>query len=114
MLRLCYSEFMRQIVTIRNGGFDVLKVQEKPDLLPGNGEVVIRVKAAGLNFADILARQGLYPDAPKKPCVMGYEVAGVVEATGAGVDQALTGKAVVALTRFHGQSEQVAIQSTQM
>ena len=105
---------MRQIVTTRNGGFEVLKVVEKPDLQPGKGEVVIRVKAAGLNFADILARQGLYPDAPKKPCVVGYEVAGVVEAIGEGVDQSLTGKAVVALTRFRGQAEQVVIDSTQM
>lgn len=105
---------MRQIVTTRNGDIGVLKVQEKPDLVPGNGEVIIRVKAAGLNFADILARQGLYPDAPKKPCVMGYEVAGVVEAIGEGVDQSLSGKAVVALTRFQGQADQVAIESTQM
>jgi synaptic vesicle membrane protein VAT-1 len=105
---------MRQIVTTRNGGFDALQVQETPDLKPDKGEVVIRVKAAGLNFADILARQGLYPDAPKKPCVMGYEVAGVVEALGEGVDQSLAGKAVVAMTRFKGQAEQVAVQSTQL
>ena len=105
---------MRQIVTTGNGGVEVLRVEEKPDLKPGKGEVVIRVKAAGLNFADILARQGLYPDAPKKPCVMGYEVAGVVEATGEGVDQSLTGKAMVALTRFRGQADQVAVESTQM
>jgi NADPH:quinone reductase-like Zn-dependent oxidoreductase len=105
---------MRQIVTTRNGGFEALRVEEKPDLLPGEGEVVIRVKAAGLNFADILARQGLYPDAPKKPCVMGYEVAGVVEAIGASVDQSLSGKAVVALTRFGGQAEQVTVESTQI
>jgi NADPH:quinone reductase-like Zn-dependent oxidoreductase len=105
---------MRQIVTTGNGDIGVLKVQETPDLAPGKGEVVIRVKAAGLNFADILARQGLYPDAPKKPCVMGYEVAGVVEALGEGVDKSLQGKAVVALTRFHGQAEQVAVESTQM
>jgi len=57
-----------------------LKVQEAPDPQPRKGEVVVQVKAAGLNFAEILARQGLYPDGPKKPCVMGYEVAGVVEA----------------------------------
>jgi NADPH:quinone reductase-like Zn-dependent oxidoreductase len=105
---------MRQIVTTRNGGVEVLKVERKPDLRPAKGEVVIRVKAAGLNFADILARQGLYPDGPRKPCVMGYEVAGVVEAVGNGVDQSLYGKAVVAMTRFKGQSEQVAVQSTQM
>ena len=50
---------MRQIVTTSTGDIDVLKVQEKPDPSPGPGEVVIRVRAAGLNFADILARQGL-------------------------------------------------------
>jgi NADPH:quinone reductase-like Zn-dependent oxidoreductase len=105
---------MRQIVTTRNGGVEVLKVEEAPDPQPARGQVVIRVKAAGLNFADILARQGLYPDAPKKPCVMGYEVAGLVESVGEEVDQALIGKSVVAMTRFQGQSELVAVQSAQM
>src|SRR3982074_910933 len=105
---------MRQIVTTRNGSLEVLKVQEGPDPSPGPGEVLIRVKAAGLNFADILARQGLYPDGPPKPCVMGYEVSGVVEAVGEAVDQSWIGKAVVALTRFGGQSEMVAVKSTQL
>jgi NADPH:quinone reductase-like Zn-dependent oxidoreductase len=105
---------MRQIVTTANGGVQVLKVEQRPDLKPGKGEVLIRVKAAGLNFADILARQGLYPDAPKKPCVMGYEVSGVVEAIGEGTAQTLIGKAVVALTRFGGQSELVTVESSQI
>jgi NADPH:quinone reductase-like Zn-dependent oxidoreductase len=105
---------MRQIVTTRNGGVEVLKVQVKPDPQPQKDQVVIRVKAAGLNFADILARQGLYPDAPPKPCVLGYEVAGVVEAIGAEVDPSFAGKSVVALTRFGGQSELVAVKSTQI
>jgi len=104
---------MRQIVTTRNGGVEVLKVQEESDPKPDKGEVVIQVKAAGLNFSDILARQGLYPDGPKKPCVMGYEVAGVVEAVGEGVDRGLVGKAVVALTRFGGQAEKVAVRADQ-
>ena len=104
---------MRQIVTTRNGGVEVLKVEQKPDPKPGKGEVLIRVRAAGLNFADILARQGLYPDGPKKPCVMGYEVAGVVESIGEDVEQAMLGKAVVAMTRFNGQSELVTVQSSQ-
>src|SRR5256885_13389075 len=95
---------MRQVVTTQNGGVEVLEVQNAPDPKPGLGEVVIDVRAAGLNFADILARQGLYPDGPKKPCVMGYEVAGVVEAVGEGVDRNLLGKAVVAMTRFGGQA----------
>src|SRR3989442_919767 len=103
---------MRQVVTTANGGVEVLKVEQKPDPKPVAGEVLIRVKAAGLNFADILARQGLYPDAPKKPCVMGYEVSGIVEAVGDGTDQALIGKPVVAMTRFGGQSELITVQST--
>src|SRR5215467_1621644 len=105
---------MRQIVTTGTGDIDVLKVQEKPDPAPGSDEVVIRVRAAGLNFADILARQGLYPDSPPKPCVMGYEVSGVVESAGKDVNSSFIGKSVVALTRFGGQSELIAVKATQM
>ena len=105
---------MRQVVTTANGGVEVLKVQEAPDPTPAKGEVVVQVKAAGLNFADILARQGLYPDGPKKPCVMGYEVAGVIDAVGEGVDRQLAGKPVVAMTRFRGQAEKVAIAANQL
>src|SRR4029079_9731833 len=105
---------MRQIVTTANGDIDVLKVQEKPDPTPGNDEVVVKVRAAGLNFADILARQGLYPDGPAKPCVMGYEVAGTVESVGESVDRSLLGKSVVAMTRFGGQSEKVVVQERQL
>ena len=105
---------MRQIVTTATGDIDVLKVEEKADPVPGEGEVVIRVRAAGLNFADILSRQGLYPDSPPKPCVMGYEVSGVVAAVGKGVNSSFEGKSVVALTRFGGQSELIAVKATQM
>jgi NADPH:quinone reductase-like Zn-dependent oxidoreductase len=105
---------MRQIVTTANGDIDVLKVQEKPDPTPRNDEVVIKVRAAGLNFADILARQGLYPDGPPKPCVMGYEVSGVVESAGKDVNSSFVGKSVVAMTRFGGQSELVAVKAAQM
>ncbi len=105
---------MRQVVTTTTGDTGVLKVQEAPDPTPAKGEVVVNVKAAGLNFADILARQGLYPDGPKKPCVMGYEVAGVIESLGPGADPALLGKNVVAMTRFGGQSEKVAVAANQL
>lgn len=105
---------MRQIVTTANGDINVLKVQEKPDPTPRDDEVVIRVRAAGLNFADILARQGLYPDGPAKPCVMGYEVSGVVDAVGKDVNSSFVGKSVVAMTRFGGQSEMIAVKATQM
>jgi len=105
---------MRQIVTTGTGDISVLKVEAKPDPAPGDGEVLIRVRAAGLNFADILSRQGLYPDSPPKPCVMGYEVSGVVEAVGEDVHTPLQGKSVVALTRFGGQSELVTVKATQL
>lgn len=105
---------MRQILTSGNGGVNVMKIVDTPAPKPQKGELLIRVKAAGLNFADILARQGLYPDAPKTPAVMGYEVSGIVEAVGDGVDTSLTGKSVLAMTRFGGQSEMVCVAATQV
>ena len=105
---------MRQIVTTATGGIEVLRVQEKPDPKPAAGEVVIRVRAAGLNFADILSRQGLYPDSPPKPCVMGYEVSGVIEAVGEDVNSSFVGKSVAALTRFGGQSDLVVVKAMQV
>lgn len=104
---------MRQIVTTGTGGIEVLKVQEKPDPKPRANEVVIKVRAAGLNFADILSRQGLYPDSPPKPCVMGYEVSGVIEDVGEGINDSFVGKSVAALTRFGGQSDMVVVKATQ-
>ncbi len=104
---------MKQVVTTATGDVDVLKLETNSDPKPGPGEIVIRVKAAGLNFADILARQGLYPDGPKKPCVMGYEVSGTIELVGEGVENELQGKSVVAMTRFGGQSELVRVKVRQ-
>jgi NADPH:quinone reductase-like Zn-dependent oxidoreductase len=105
---------VRQIVTTGTGGIEVLEVQEEPDPQPRKGEVLIRVRAAGLNFADILSRQGLYPDSPPKPVVMGYEVSGVIEAVGEGINTDFVGKSVAAMTRFGGQSELVTVKATQV
>src|SRR5262245_61192266 len=65
---------MRQILISRYGAPDVMIAQEAPSPAPAAGEVRIAVRAAGVNFADVLARVGLYPDAPKPPLVVGYEV----------------------------------------
>lgn len=100
---------MRQVWITGVGGPGKLQVREAPDPQPKDGEVRIRVHAAGVNFADILAREGLYPDAPKLPAVVGYEVSGVVDALGAGADEALRDKEVFALTRFGGYSEYVIV-----
>ena len=70
------------------------------------------MRAAGVNFADILARIGLYPDAPKPPLVVGYEVAGHVDRLGAGVTGISEGDRVVALTRFGGYSDTVVVPAT--
>jgi synaptic vesicle membrane protein VAT-1 len=91
----------------------VLQVLERPDPPVGPGEVRIAVKAAGINFADTMARLGLYPDAPKTPCVMGYEVAGTIETLGAGVSDFAVGDRVMAGTRFGGQAELVTVPADQ-
>jgi NADPH:quinone reductase-like Zn-dependent oxidoreductase len=67
-----------------------------------------------LNFADILARKGQYQDAPPKPCVMGYEVAGTILSVGTEIDESWIGKKVLAMTRFGGQAEQVAVKEMQV
>src|SRR5713226_10667920 len=105
---------MRAIVTTANGDVRVMKVETRPDPVPAPGEVLVRVKAAGLNFADILARQGLYPDGPPKPCVMGYEASGIVESVGEGADASLIGKPVIAMTRFNGKAELLAVSAAQI
>jgi NADPH:quinone reductase-like Zn-dependent oxidoreductase len=96
---------MRSLVITEHGPPEVLRVQERPDPEPGPGEVLVRVRAAGINFADLLARAGLYPDAPKPPCVVGYEFAGELE-TAAGDLPA--GARVMGGCRFGAYSERVA------
>ncbi|MGH8529393.1 MAG: alcohol dehydrogenase catalytic domain-containing protein [Nevskiales bacterium] len=98
---------MKQIFITGHGGPEKLQLREAPDPTPGAGAVRIRVKASGINFADILARQGLYPDSPKIPCVVGYEVSGTVDAVGTGVNPSWVSKDVFALTRFGGYSDVV-------
>ena len=82
-------------------------MEDRPDPAAAAGEVLVDVKAAGINFADLMARIGLYPDAPKPPCVVGYEVAGTVKALGDGVERFAVGDRVMAGTRFGGYSELV-------
>jgi NADPH:quinone reductase-like Zn-dependent oxidoreductase len=84
---------VRAVVITQTGPPEVLQVQERPDPQPGPGQVAIDVHAAGVNFADTMARVGLYPDAPKLPAVVGYEVAGTIVGTG---------QRVMAGTRFGG------------
>ncbi len=100
---------MRAVVLTSHGDYGVLRVQERPDPRPGPGQVVVDVRAAGVNFADHMARQGLYEDAPEPPCVLGYEVAGVVAEVGEGVTAPAVGDRDMAGTRFGGYAERVAV-----
>src|SRR5215831_5974339 len=104
---------MRQAVITRRGGPEVLQIRDAPYPAPGPGEVRIAVRAAGVNFADVLARLGLYPDAPPLPAVVGYEVAGVVDAVGTGVTGLRVGDRVLALTRFDGYASAVVVPAAQ-
>lgn len=104
---------MRQIVIPKHGGPDVFEAREAPDPMPGEHEIRVRVRAAGVNFADILARLGLYPDAPRPPVVVGYEVAGQVDAVGDRVTGFDRGDRVMAMTRFGGYSDVVVVPTTQ-
>jgi len=85
---------MKQVWIIATGGPENLQLREAPDLQPQAGELRIRVRASGINFADILARKGLYPDAPKLPAVVGYEVSGTVDAVGPQADTGWIGVVV--------------------
>jgi NADPH:quinone reductase-like Zn-dependent oxidoreductase len=99
---------MRQAFIARKGPPSrALEVRETPDPRPAAGEVRIRVRAAGVNFADLMACYGLYPDAPPRPFVPGYEVAGEIDAVGPGVPETRIGGRALAATRFGGYSSLV-------
>lgn len=83
------------------------ELRELPDPMPKQGEAIIKVHASGLNFADVMARRGMYPPAPKPPGVIGYDVVGVVESVGDEKYAHLIGKRVAAFTRFGGYAEKV-------
>lgn len=105
---------MRQVWITKPGSPDVLELREGPLPAPGPGQVRIAVEAIGVNFADIMGRLGLYPDAPRGPHVPGYEVSGRVDMLGPGVDSVHVGDEVIAVTRFGGYSEVVSVPAEQV
>jgi NADPH:quinone reductase-like Zn-dependent oxidoreductase len=103
---------MRAVVITKHGPPEVLQVQERgAPSRPLGGQVAVEVGAAGVNFADTMARVGLYPDAPKPPTVVGYEVAGTIRAVGPGVEGLEVGQRVMAGTRFGGYVEQIVVKA---
>jgi synaptic vesicle membrane protein VAT-1 len=104
---------VRQIWITKAGPPEVLQVREAPDPQAGANHLRVRVRAAGINFADLMARVGLYPDAPKLPCVVGYEVAGVVDQVGTGVLGFAEGDRVLAMPRFGGYTDTLVVPAAQ-
>jgi putative PIG3 family NAD(P)H quinone oxidoreductase len=96
---------MRAIDPEQPGGPEVLRIVERPVPTPGEGEVLIKVAAAGINRPEILQRKGGYPPPPGAPSILGLEVAGTIVATGAGVERDLIGQPVCALIAGGGYAQ---------
>lgn len=108
---------MRKVVIPRAGGYEQLRVETGEDPRPGPGEVRIRVRAIGVNYADCVIRMGLYASAKEYvgwPITPGFEIAGEVDAIGEGVTRWTIGARVVAVTRFGGYAEAVCVPEHQV
>ncbi len=100
---------MRAVIVSEPGGVDALEVVERPDADPAPGEVLIRVRAAGVNRPDLLQRQGLYQPPPGTTDILGLECSGEVAAVGDGVSTFAVGDEVCALLSGGGYAELVAV-----
>jgi putative PIG3 family NAD(P)H quinone oxidoreductase len=105
---------MHAVVASGPGGPEVLSLAEVPDPVPGEGEVLVEIAAAGLNRADVLQRQGFYPPPPGTPEYLGMECSGRVAALGPGVAGWRAGDEVCALLAGGGYAEQVAVPAEQL
>lgn len=86
------------------------ELRETPTPKPAPNQVLVKVDAFGLNYADVMARNGLYRDAPPLPCILGYEAAGTVAETGSEIKNVSIGQRVLAFTRFGAYAEYVLTQ----
>ena len=103
---------MRKVVIHKAGDYKQLKIEEAPDLHPGLGELVIDVKASGINYADIIIRWGLYESAKQLvgwPITPGFEFSGVVKEVGAGATQFKVGDKVFGVTLFNAYASQILV-----
>ena len=102
---------MKAVVVTRFGGPEALQVRDVPAPRPGSGQLLVEVRAAGVNFADVLARLGVYKGAPPRPFVPGIEVAGLVEAVGEGVVGFSPGDRVLGFCAFGGYAEKAVLRA---
>ena len=97
---------MKAIYIVKHGSADeAFEFRETPKPVPKPGEVLVKVEGFGLNFADVMARKGMYKDAPPMPSLIGYDVCGIVERVGNTVTDIAEGDRVTAMTRFGGYAE---------
>ncbi len=100
---------MKAAVVTRFGPPDVLQIQDWPRPVPGENDVLVRVKAIGLNFADVMARLGVYPAIPDPPFIPGIELAGTIEECGTGVQGVKKGERVWAFSKQGAYAEYVSV-----
>lgn len=108
---------MKKIVIEKAGGYDRLKIQEFPNPHPSRGQVLIEVKASGINFADCGVRMGLYKTANDTvgwPITPGFEVSGIVTEVGEGVTRFTVGQKVIAITLFDGYTTHLVVPENQV
>ena len=103
---------MRAVVLRKTGGPEVLSVTEANEPRPARGEVLVSVSFAGVNYAEILSRKGLYGWAPKQPYIRGMECSGVIEAVGEGAPPSRIGERVMAGAKHGCYAEKIAVPET--
>ncbi|MBA1155831.1 NAD(P)H-quinone oxidoreductase [Microvirga mediterraneensis] len=102
-------EMMRAVIAEGSGGPEVLKVVQRPVPTPKEGEILVRVRAAGVNRPDVIQRQGGYPPPPGAPDILGLEVAGEVAATGPNAARFAVGAPVMALVPGGGYADYAVV-----
>ena len=100
---------MRALLSHEPGGPETLRLDELPDPQPGPGELLVRVRAAAINFPDVLIIEDRYQLKPPRPFAPGGEIAGEIEAIGEGVQGWTVGDRVIAVTGFGGLVEKIVI-----
>lgn len=108
-----YFRIMKAIYLVRHGNSnEAFEFRDAPMPVPGKGEIVVKVEASGLNYADVMARRGLYKEAPPLPAILGYDVAGTIHSIGPDTPGLVAGQRVAAMSRFGGYAEYAKTQAS--
>ena len=100
---------MKGLLSHEPGGPETLRLTELPDPVAGSGELLVRVRAAAVNFPDVLIIEDKYQFKPPRPFAPGGEIAGEVEAVGEGVEGWKRGDRLIAVTGWGGMAEKIVI-----